>query len=340
MQRSHGSSAEWILFAVMMMLTDPALSSAADPGTAIPTSSEASDQKPGALLIYNLFSSGKRHDTRISVTNSSETSAVVTRLFFVDGATGAATAKDVCLAPLQAASIRASQVSPNQTGYVLAVAINFDTGQPLDFNFLTGQAEVALPNRYRATISAIALAKLTAANVLSTDGTLAALFLDGLNLSGSYNKGSRVLQVSDIPSAQDRTATLIVLNRIGGNLTTAAATLGNLQGLLSNDLGASAAIAIPSVASPQLVEELNDGFSADPNLSTTIPAGHTGWLKVFSSSDLGLSGAVLYGRSSKPHRSQTKERKVSHPDGGVNMRTLTTSAAANVVIPVRPAICD
>ena len=167
MQRFRGFAAS-ILFAAITMLTNPALSGAADPGTVIPTSSEASDQKPGAALIYNLFSSGKKHDTRISVTNSSEATAGVTRMFFVDGTTGAASVKDVCLGPLQTKNIRASQVSPNQTGYVVAVAIDFDTGVPLDFNFLSGQAAVVLPNKYRATIPAIALAKLTATNVLST----------------------------------------------------------------------------------------------------------------------------------------------------------------------------
>jgi hypothetical protein len=340
MQRLCRSSVGSILLAAITILTNPVPSSAADPGTAIPTSSEASDQKPGAALIYNLFSSGKKHDTRISVTNTSEATAGVTRMFFVDGTTGAASVKDVCLGPLQTASIRASQVSPNQTGYVLAVAIDLDTGLPLDFNFLSGQAAVTLPNKYRATIPAVALAKLTASNVVSTDGTLAALFLDGLSLAGSYNKATRVLQISDIPSAQDRTATLVVVNRIGGNLapTKTAATLGNFGGNLFSDLGASAAIGT-ALGTPQFVAELNDGFPAVPNFSTMVPAGHTGWMKLFSPSDIGVFGAVLYGQSGKPGK-KIKDRKVSRPDGGVNMRALTTTSSASVVIPVLPVTCN
>jgi hypothetical protein len=338
MSRSPRPSARSILLAVITILATPAFSGAVDPGAAIPTSSEASDQKSGALLLYSLFSSGKKHDTRISVTNSNEATAAVARLFFVDGTTGAANVKDLCLAPLHTASIKASQVSPGQTGYVVAVAIDFTTGVPLDFNFLSGQAAVVLPSKYRATIPAMALAKLTATNVTSTDGTLAALFFDGLALSGSYNKTPRVLQVSDVPSAQDRTATLIVVNRIGGNLSTTAATLGNFGGNVLNDLGASAAIGT-ALGSRQLVQELNDGFPAVPNLSTMIPAGHTGWMKLFSPSDIGVFGAVLYGQSGKPGK-KIKDRKVSRPDGGMNMRTLTTTSAANFVIPVRPAICN
>jgi hypothetical protein len=339
MQRFRGFAAS-ILFAAITILTNPALSGAADPGTVIPTSSEASDQKPGAALIYNLFSSGRKHDTRISVTNGSEATAGVTRMFFVDGTTGAASVKDVCLGPLQTASIRASQVSPNQTGYVVAVAIDFDTGVPLDFNFLSGQAAVVLPNKYRATIPAIALAKLTATNVLSDDGTLAALFLDGVPLTGSYSTVARVLQVTDIPSAQDRTATLVVVNRIGGSLapTKTAALLGNFGGNLSNDLGASAAIGTV-LGTPQFVTELNDGFPAVPNFSSMVPAGHTGSMKLFSPSDIGVFGAVLYGQSGKPGK-KIKARKVRRPDGGVNMRALTTTQSASIVIPVRPAICN
>ena len=70
-----------------------------------------------------------------------------------------------------------------------------------------------------------------------------------------------------------------------------------------------------------------------------VPAGHTGWMKLFSPTDIGLSGAVLYGQSGKPGK-KIKDRKVSRPNGGVNMRALTTTQTANFTIPVRPAICD
>lgn len=97
---------------------------------------------------------------------------------------------------------------------------------------------------------------------------------------------------------------------------------------------------LPSVTRPQLITELSDGFPTVPNVSTLLPTGHAGWMKLFSANDVGLSGAVLYGQSGKPRRGQTKERKVSRPDGGENMRALTSSSAANVVVPVRPATCN
>ena len=121
--------------------------------------------------------------------------------------------------------------------------------------------------------------------------------------------------------------------------TKTAALLGNFKGSLFSDLGASAAIGT-ALGTPQFVAELNDGFPAVPNFSSMVPAGHTGSMKLFSPSDIvGVFGAVLYGQSGKPGK-KIKDRKVRRPDGGVNMRTLTTTQSASIVIPVRPAICN
>ena len=40
-------------------------------------------------------------------------------------------------------------------------------------------------------------------NVVSTDGSLSAIFFDGLNLAGSYNRTARVLQLPSIRSHAD-----------------------------------------------------------------------------------------------------------------------------------------
>ena len=215
MQRFRGFAAS-ILFAAITILTDPALSGAADPGTVIPTSSEASDQeaRSGAdLQPLQLWKEARHAHQR----DERQRSHRWRRPNVLRRRHDRSRERQGRLSRAAAdGEHQGIAVSPNQTGYVVAVAIDFDTGVPLDFNFLSGQAAVVLPNKYRATIPAIALAKLTADNVLSDDGTLAALFLAGTPEAGSYSTVARVLQVTDIPSAQDRTATLVVVNRIGG----------------------------------------------------------------------------------------------------------------------------
>ncbi|MFN0111071.1 MAG: hypothetical protein ACKVZH_19595 [Blastocatellia bacterium] len=57
------------------------------PGLAFPTSSEASDQSAGSVLIYNVYTSGatsgNTQNTRINMTNSHPNRAAFVQLFFV-----------------------------------------------------------------------------------------------------------------------------------------------------------------------------------------------------------------------------------------------------------------
>src|SRR5205085_9864373 len=80
----------------------------------------ASDQRPGSVLVFNLYTSGPtsadKADTDISITNINASQSAYVHLFFV--ADGGSTADSfICLTPNQTASFLSSDVDPGVSGY-------------------------------------------------------------------------------------------------------------------------------------------------------------------------------------------------------------------------------
>ena len=306
---------------------------AADPGLVYPPTSEVSDQKAGSVLIYNVYTSGatsgNSQNTRINITNTSTSSSAAVHLFFVSDGCSIADSF-ICLTATQTATFLASDVDPGVSGYIIAIATD-GNGLPANHNWLIGDLYVKFTSGHAANLGAIAFAKLTNDNVVSTDGSLAAIFFDGLLLAGSYNRAARVLADDNIPSRADGNDTLIIINRIGGNLGTGAATLGTLFGLFYDD--SENVLSFSVTGSCQLRNSLSNTFPRlTPRFETFIPAGRTGWFKTFSQSDIAISGAAI-------NLNANSGTAAGAFSGGHNLHRLTTSAAANIVIPIFPGNC-
>ena len=127
------------------------------PGVADPATSELSDQKPGSVLIYNIYTSNatspESQDTRINLTNIDPTRSAIVKLFFVDGASCSVADSFICLTPNQTASFRASDLDPDATGYIVAVAVD-NQGCPINFNNLIGDAYVKFSTGHAANLAA------------------------------------------------------------------------------------------------------------------------------------------------------------------------------------------
>ncbi|NDD65868.1 MAG: hypothetical protein EBZ36_18105, partial [Acidobacteria bacterium] len=97
------------------------------PGDTPAAVSLPNQQKPASILIFNLYSSSINNvtnDTRISLTNTNSVSPVMVHLFFVDGSSGSVKDQFVTLTQNQTTTFMASDIDPEVTGYIIAVAVD------------------------------------------------------------------------------------------------------------------------------------------------------------------------------------------------------------------------
>jgi len=299
------------------------------PGALAETTSPINDQKAGSVLIYNIYTSStdpNRQNTRINLTNTNPSEAVAVHLFFVDGASCAVADSFICLTPNQTASFLASDLDPGTTGYIVAVA-SAANGCPLDFNYLIGDQYVKFGSGHAANLGAEAITAIDG-GLPPCDGnsTTAVLEFNGL----SYNVVPRALALDNIPSRADGNDTLLILNRIGGNLGTA--TLTGIFGILYDD----AENALSFSFSPglcQLRGSLSNNFPRTaPRFEQFIPAGRSGWIKLYSQNDQGLTGAVI---NFNPNAAAS----AGAFNQGHNLHVLSNTASMVYTIPVFPPNC-
>lgn len=301
------------------------------PGLTFPAASETSDQNAGSVLIYNIYTSGatsgNTQNTRINITNTHLTLSSFVHLFFV--AEGCAVADSyICLTGNQTASFLASDLDPGMTGYIVAVAVN-QIGCPTSFNYLIGDEYVKFTSGHAANLGAIAFSQL-AGGLPACDGTsnTAMINFDGI----SYNRTPATLGLDNVGSRADGNDTLLIVNRIGGNLGIGASTLGTLFGIFYDD--AENALSFSVTGSCQLRSSITNNFPRiTPRFETFVPAGRTGWLKIFNQTGaVGITGAAI---NFNPNASSS----AGAFNQGHNLHHLTLRSAETYIIPVFPPSC-
>ena len=333
MQLSHKLTHALLALCALAFLSSAAL--AADPGLIYPSTSEISDQKAGSILIYNIYTSSaatpNSQDTLISITNTGS-KGVFIHYFFVDGGSCSIADSFMCLTENQKMSFLASDLDPGVTGYIVAVAVDGVTGCPVSQNSLIGSEYVKFTTGHHAELGAEAVSALFTGTLPGCDANSTTATLDFNSVVGlGYNRLPRVLAVDNIPSRTDGNDTLLIINRIGGNLGIGASKIGSLFGILYDDAENSKSFTFSGDC--QFRSSLSNNFPrTTPRFESVIPRGRSGWMKFYSQSDIGLLGAVI-------NYNPSATAGIGAFNGGVNLHKLTLSASSSYLIPVFQPSC-
>jgi hypothetical protein len=304
----------------------------AGPGIPFPAASEASDQGAGSVLIYNIYTSGatsgNTQNTRVNLTNTHPSRPAFVHLFFVSEGCSVADSY-VCLTGNQTTSFLASDLDPGVTGYLVAVAVDGVRGCPTSHNFLIGDEYVKFTTGHAANLGAEAISQL-AGGLPACDGQSVTAQLDFNGVA--YDMVSHVLADDSVGSRADGNDKLLILNRIGGNLGTGAGSLSSVFGIFYDD--AENALSFTFNGGHQFRSSLSNNFPRiTPRFETFIPAGRTGWYKLWPTTGLwGMTGAAINFNPNADSSSGAFNQ-------GHNLHKLRLTNTANYIIPVFPPSC-
>jgi hypothetical protein len=319
------------LFALVMMSV---AALAADPGSAYPATSEISDQKAGSILVYNYYSSPStptpNHNTRINITNTSSTSAVIVHLFFVAENCSIADFK-LPMSANYTYTFNVSEFDPNINGYLVAVASDGDTGLPRSHNFLIGDEYIKLPGGASANLGAEAIAATYEGVLDQSADNFGAILRFGVTADARYNRLPAVLAVDNFPSRADQNETTIILNNISGSLAETMNSVPRLFALVYDDQEVAYSTSFLAGSCQKRVTLSDAEPRTAPRLSSIVPAGRSGWIRIYSSTgNVPLLGSMINFNPNTNSRGDVF-------NGGHNLHKLAlTTGTISVTVPVFP----
>jgi len=305
------------------------------PGTQIQAeNSVVNDQKAGSILIFPVYTSdpvnSNMQNTRINITNADARRNIYLHIFLVDGASCSASDAFICLTANETTTFLASDLDPGTSGYIMAVAVDAN-GCPIIFNSLIGDEYVKFATGHAANLGAEAVAGLGGlANVACAVGTPTVQ----INFDNQmYNWLPRTLAADSLPDRASGNDTLLIVDRIGGSLVNGTAKLGAIFGLLFDDQEAGVSFTFTAAGLSQFRSSLSNAFPrTTPRYEQVIPAGHTGWLKLYPFDDGAILGVTI---NFNPNAGSAS----SAFNQGHNLHVLTATSAGNFIMPVFPPSC-
>jgi hypothetical protein len=322
------------LFSALTLLVILAVNSFAG---STPVNAGVSDQKAGSVLVFPYYNSKSGSDARLSISNVGATKTRV-HLFFTDS-TCSQSDLQVCLTANASITFKASEMDPENTGYLIAVAVD-EAGRPLAQNGLIGNAFLT-DGSYTGNYGAEAFwaygnsAQMATIDMAAMEATL------NFNTVDCVGTGLDALPsqfVAEIQSPNESTGQKIVTVGLTGSLTSGRASTGADQvsvGVAYNDLekarsftgvwaGTCQKNLLIDVKTPRIPGGLGAVAGSTAN-TALIPAGRTGTLKW---SVVGAVGLIM-----------TPTLATNKWSGIRNLHKISV-APGKLVIPVYPANCD
>jgi hypothetical protein len=287
------------------------------------------DQKPGSVLFYSRYTSNAsnpgRENTTFNITNTNPAESVFVRVFLVDGVTCQTDEIQICLAARQTARYSLSDLDPGVRGYIVAVATN-QQGQPIQFNWLTGNAVIKQPGNniigsYSTLLSALAVAKRNAGAVTPTGGQSEMIFDDT-----NYDRLPGQIAFDGVPSQSGGSnATNLSFYRPTSTLAGAPSNISIQVTAWGQDGDGTIATASGNTATACYSDVALSNFRLTPRtINQLLPAGTTGWLAASASDTLPLLGVQL---------------NSGEYNSGNNGRALTFSTEYRIRVPIVPVTC-
>lgn len=320
------------IFAALAMTT---YGQGAPTRTARVNEAASGEQRPGSVLVYNIYTSDatptntNSANTQISLTNTNISAAISIHLFLIEDNCKIADTF-LCLTANQTATFLASDVDPGTTGYLIAIAITPTGGCPTSFNFLTGSEEVRFKSGHAASLPAESFQALFSGSLpgCAASDTRATLNFDGR----VYSPAPRTLALNNIPSRADGNDTMLIINTFSGALDRAQREpIGQYFGLLYDDSENVLSLTFGAQAC-QVRNSLTNTFPrTTPRFENFIPQGRAGWLQIYSLAEAAITGAVI---NFNPNATTKKNAF----NGGFNLGHLNYTAG-QLRMPVFPASC-
>ena len=140
----------------------------------------------------------------------------------------------------------------------------------------------------------------------------------------------RVVAADGFGSRADGNETLLILNRIGGNLATGGVTASAMTSLVYDD--AENAYSLTFSLTCQYRGSVWPSTRATPRFDTVIPSGRSGWAKYYSNTDEAFLGATI-------NLNRNSAAQANAFNAGHNLHKLSYTTSAVYTIPVTPPNC-
>jgi len=304
------------------------------PGTLPAAAAEASGQKAGSVLVFSSYTSSVTNNaaqnSRISITNTSTNRAAFIQLNFVDAATGLVNGSYLCLTPTQTTTFFSSDLDPGVTGYLIAIAVDGNSGCPISHNFLTGSAAVKFASGHFALYGAEAFSALFTQILpgCEVNAITARIAFDGV----SYNLAPRALSLDRIRSNADGNSTMLVVSRLDGDTLNGFSALGGLTGIIFNDAPTPFPFTAQSASCQFRVTLSDNSQTTSTPFTSIIKAGTSGWLKVFATADVAVAGiAIQFNQNAPATRTAF--------NGGQRLDTLSVTNTGGIIMRIFPPSC-
>lgn len=307
-----------------------------------------SENKLGSVLFFNYYTSdalSSQVNTRFNITNVHPSQDIAIHVFFVDSNTCTIADAFLCLTGNQTTTFLASDLDPNITGYLVAVAVDTQ-GRPAGFNYLAGDELVVTSTGHRFGLAAMAAARRDGefSSPINRDGTSATMFFDG----NQYDQLPYTMVLDSFPSQVGAVGAPLADTRIYvytpmPDLITGSAFSGTLFFLMHDDAEHTFSGQLPLNCFLTSDKQRITSVRTSPPINTIVPTGRTGWAAFFangsqsvvcepSGSRITLSNVPLMGATTT---------KVGSFTGGHNLRYATTFNAPgySISIPVIPPSC-